>query len=107
MQAQRLDVALKEFEAIVAEARYGPSEKERALFHVIDIHTSRREWQQVRRDAAGFLETYRDSELEPQVRLLSAESILNTVQAETDVAQARQQLQTLRESILAGSVPTE
>lgn len=107
MQAQRLDVALQEFEAIVAEPKYAATEKERALFHVIDIYTARREWTKVRQLSNSFLMLYSDSQLLPQVRLLAAEAVLNTAADDTDVASARSLLDVLREDVVSGNVPAE
>lgn len=107
MQAENLDVALKEFEAIVADKTYGASEKERALFHVIDILTTRREWSRVRELSDSFLKDYAASPLNPQVRLSAAESRLNSEQTIDEIRNAQAQLTALRTEVVAGTIPAE
>ncbi len=107
MQAKQLDAALKEFESIVSEPKYGPSEKERALFHIVDIHTSGRNWQKVAEYADRFIKQYSGSPLSPQVRLLAAEAALNTAKEQSELAATMTQLTQLRDEIAAKSVPEE
>jgi len=54
-------------EAIVADTRYGATEKERALFHVIEIHASSRKWQPVIAAAEQFQTALKLDPFDPSV----------------------------------------
>lgn len=77
MQAGRLDAALKEFTAIATNETYTNLEKEAALFHVVDIHAARRDWDEVARFAETFGNNYGASANAPMVQLLYAEALLD------------------------------
>jgi cellulose synthase operon protein C len=107
MQADNLDAARKEFEAIVADPVYADSEKERAQFHLLDIHTAQRSWSEVAAAAAHFVATFPESPLLPQARLLSAEAALNTARTRTELETVEVSLSALKDEVIAGTFPAE
>ncbi len=103
LDAGQLEPALKEMEAIVADGRYGEMEKERALFHVIEIRATAREWQPAIIATKTFLADFSASPLTPQVRQLAGDALLQ--QGNPDEAIAI--LNSLREDILSEKVKKE
>lgn len=103
LEAGQLENALKEMEAIVADARYGATEKERALFHVIEIQAAARKWQPAIAAAEQFKTTFSASPLVPQVRQLASDATLQLGDAEGAV----KLLNALREEIVSGKIPAE
>jgi tetratricopeptide (TPR) repeat protein len=76
-------------------------EKERALFHVIEIHAAAGKWQLVIASTESFLKDFSDSPLAPQVRQFQGDALLQ--QGKPD--EALQILETLRADIVGGKVP--
>lgn len=107
MQAGRLETAQKEFEAIAVDPSCSESEKERANFHLLDIFTVRRDWQQVRRAADEFQMRYPESPLIYQVKLLAGESALNLATKQAEFESAEQQLASLRDGVTAGKAGSD
>jgi len=103
LEAGQLEPALKEMEAIVANAGYGNVEKERALFHIIEIHAAAREWEPVIASAKSFLQDFSDSPLAPQVRQFHGDALLQQGQPD----EAIQILEALRADIVSGKVQYE
>jgi TolA-binding protein len=103
LEAGKLDNALKEMEAIVADTRYGETEKERALFHVIEIHVAARKWQPAVNAAETFQSSFSTSPLIPQVRQFAGDAMLQL----GDAAGAVKILSALREEIVAGKIASE
>lgn len=103
MQANRLDVALREFTAIAFHDSYNAPEKEAALYHAIDIHAAKREWPEVVRLAELFARDYGSSELAPNVQLLYAEGLLDG----NKLTEASEKLQSLRAAVLDGSLKAD
>lgn len=101
MQAENLDVALKEFTAIAEHEKYGNAEKEAALYHVIDIHAARRNWMDVVRYGDLFAEKFSSSPHAPKVQLLYGEAMLD----KQLFGEARDKLAPLRQGLLNGSLP--
>ncbi|MFO0425889.1 MAG: tetratricopeptide repeat protein [Planctomyces sp.] len=104
MQAGRMENAKKEFSSILAESSYGANEKEGAFFHLIDIYTTERDWKKVRESSDEFLRTYGDSPRSAQVRLLQAESLLNTATDKSEFESAQEQMAALKGDVVAGKV---
>ncbi len=103
LDAGQLELSLKEMEAIVADARYGETEKERALFHVIEIQAMAKEWQPTIVATKTFLADFSASPLAPQVRQFAGDALLQ--QGKPD--EAIQVLNVLREDIISGKVQKE
>ncbi len=103
LEAGKLDDARKEMEAIVADTRYGTAEKERALFHIIEIQAASRNWAPLVTSAQQFLADYLTSPLGPQVRLFSGNAHVELQKPE----QATEILTTLRNEVLAGEIPVQ
>ena len=103
LEAGQLEPALKEMEAIVADVRYGAMEKERALFHVIEIRATAREWQPTTVATKTFLADFSASPLAPQVRQFAGDALLQ--QGNPD--EAIKVLNALREDILSEKVKNE
>ncbi|GDX90414.1 hypothetical protein LBMAG46_04190 [Planctomycetia bacterium] len=97
LQARNLDAALAEMEAIAAESAYSAADRERASFHIVEIHSLAERWQAMKTAAEQFLAAWPDTELAPQIRLFLAEAQLQT----GDTASARQGLQNLRTTLQA------
>ncbi|MEJ7593323.1 MAG: tetratricopeptide repeat protein [Planctomycetaceae bacterium] len=102
LEAGQLEPALKEMEAIVAGARYGEMEKERALFHVIEIQATARNWEQTMA-TERFLADFSASPLTPQVRQFAGDAFLQ--QGNPD--EAIPILNALREDIISEKVKKE
>lgn len=100
MQANKLDTALQEFTAIATEQNLAPQEKEAALFHVVDIHAARRNWDDVIKYAEMFGTSYAASENAPMVQLLHAEGLLEKKQ----FPECRENLESLKAAVVAGSL---
>ncbi|MEZ6128203.1 MAG: tetratricopeptide repeat protein [Planctomycetaceae bacterium] len=100
MLANRLDVALREFTAIAASDKYTETEQEAALYHVVDIHTARRDWDDVVRFAEMFANRYSGSEHAEMVQVWYAEGLIG----QKRYAEAAEKLSTLRAAILDGSM---
>lgn len=100
LEAGQLEPALQEMEAIVADGRYGEIEKERALFHVIEIRATAREWQPTVVAAKTFLADFAPSPLAPQVRQFAGDALLQ--QGKPD--EAIPILNSLREDIISEKV---
>ncbi|MBL8818196.1 MAG: tetratricopeptide repeat protein [Planctomyces sp.] len=111
MQSGKLEEAAGEFTAIIENPQYAEAEKERAQFHLVDIAVSLRNWKRARELTQAFLTRYPESPLRGQIRLLEAESIVNTsTGAEADAAayeQARLSLTRMRTEILNGELPAD
>ncbi len=103
LEAGRIDAALQEMEAIVADTRYGAAEKERALFHVIEIQSAARKWPAASAATEQFLASYASSTLSPQVRLFAGDALVQLGKSE-DAAKA---LDELRQEIVGGKVRNE
>ena len=103
MDAGQLDGSLQEMEAIVADTRYGAAEKERALFHVIEMQAAARKWQPTVTASEQFLAGYSASPLTPQVRQFAGDAMLQLGDAE----KAATVLESLRQEIIAGTVPVD
>lgn len=103
LEAGQLESALKEMEAVVSDGRYGEMEKERALFHVIEIQATAREWQSTVVAAKKFLADFSDSPLAPQVRQFVGDALLQ--QGNPD--EAILILKALREDIITEKVKEE
>ncbi len=103
LEAGKLDESLKEMEAIIADDRYGAAEKERSLFHVIEIQAATRKWQPLITAAEGFLDSYSMSPLAPQVRLFVGNALLELQKPK----QAAETLTALRDEIVAQKVPEQ
>ena len=103
LEVGQLEPALKEMEAIVADVRYGEMEKERALFHVIEIRATAREWQPTTVATKTFLADFSASPLAPQVRQFAGDALLQ--QGHPD--EAIQVLNALREDIISENVKKE
>jgi len=99
-------------QAIVADARYGAAEKERALFHVIELQSIAMQWQAAIGAAKTFLTDYAASPLAPQVRQFHGNALLQ-LPAEDPVARLKNIdeavaiLNALREDIVNGKVAKE
>ena len=103
LEAGQLEPALTEMEAIVSDVRYGEMEKERALFHVIEIRATAREWQPTIVAARTFLADFSGSPLTPQVRQFAGDALLQ--QGKPD--EAMQILNALHEDIISEKVKKE
>ncbi|MBC7967167.1 MAG: tetratricopeptide repeat protein [Fuerstia sp.] len=103
LDAGQLEPALKEMEAIVADGRYGEMEKERALFHVIEIRATAREWQPTLVAARTFLTDFSTSPLSPQVRQFAGDALLQLGKPD----EAIPILNSLREDIISEKVKKE
>ncbi len=103
LQAGKLDDALKEMKAIVDDARYGASEKERALFHIIELQAASRTWEPMKAAADQFLEYYSSSPLAPQVRLFMGDALLQLGKP----TEAQSVLTELKKEIVENKVPKE
>ncbi len=97
LQARKLPESLAEMEAIAAAAAYSSIDRERATFHVVEIHSLSERWPEMKAAAEKFLAAWPDTELAPQIRLFLAEAQLQTGAAAT----AEQGLQQLRASLQA------
>lgn len=103
LEAGKLDESLKEMEAIVADARYGAAEKERALFHIIEIQAASRKWMPLVASSEQFLANYAASPLAPQVRLFSGNAYVELQKPD----QATKILTALRNEIVAEKIPVQ
>ena len=103
LDAGQLEPALKDMEAIVTDARYGDVEKERALFHVIEIQMTLRNWQAATVAARTFLADFAASPLAPQVRQFAGDALLQQGQPD----EAINGLNALREDIVSGKIGKE
>ncbi|MEI7700453.1 MAG: tetratricopeptide repeat protein [Planctomycetia bacterium] len=103
LQAGTLSTALTEMQAIVADNRYGLQEKERALFHVVEIQAALDNWTSMKEAAEQFLNGWPESPLAPQIRLFLGDAQLQS----KDPAAARKTLLQLKEDVLSGKVPDE
>ncbi len=96
LNAQRMDEAIGEFQAIVDHPKYADAEKAKALFHLIDINAERQSWQDVTRFADQFATAHSVSSLAPRVQLLHADALVALNQPDL----ARELLQLLRRGVL-------
>lgn len=96
MLANRMDEALKEFEAISSGPEFRDQEKESSLYHIVDILAARRQWPQVLVNARRFAELYSESPRAARVQLLLAEALLDQKQ----FAEAKQALGLLRSAVM-------
>lgn len=103
LEAGQLESALTEMDAIVTDARYGAIEKERALFHVIEIQAAARKWQPVVEAARTFRRDFSDSPLVPQVRQFEGDGLLQLGQPDESI----QILDALRVDIVGEKVRHE
>jgi len=103
LQAGTLSTALTEMQAIVADNRYGIQEKERALFHVVEIQAAMDNWKSMKESAEQFLKGWPDSTLAPQIRLFLGDAQLQL----KDPSSARKTLLPLKEDVLSGKVPDD
>lgn len=101
MQNDNLQPALDEFNAILANQNYAAREKSAALYHIIDIHAARQQWDTVSTLATQFLNDFPDHERTADIQLLSAEALVNQKQFQ----QANAQLTLLRRAIGNGELP--
>jgi tetratricopeptide (TPR) repeat protein len=84
-------------EAIAAATAYSSMDRERAMFHVVEIHSLIERWPEMKAAAEKFLAVWPDTELAPQIRLFLAEAQLQTGAAAT----SEQGLQQLRATLQA------
>lgn len=103
LNAERMDKALREFQAIVEHPKYGEAEKAKALFHWIDIKTERKEWGRVTELAKQFETSHSGDSLAPRVQLLHADASLALQQS----SKAREILERLRRSVLEEQLEAE
>jgi TolA-binding protein len=103
LAAGRIDPARAEFEAIVANDGYGAADRERSLFHLVEIHTTARDWPAVASRADSFLSQFSASPLTGHVRLFRGEAALQL----GDAAAAETTLSLLRDDLLNGRIPVE
>jgi TolA-binding protein len=103
LEAGQLQPALKEMEAIVADTRYGDVEKERALFHVIEIQMTLRDWQAASVATRTFLADFAASPLAPQVRQFAGDALLQQGQPD----EAINGLNALRDDIVSEKIGKE
>lgn len=106
LRSERLEQVLGEFRAIVDHSGYDEAEKERALFHIIDIQVLQRDWAQVREFSLRFLQQFESSPFASQVRLMLAEASLNTVRTDADVDAAVRSLTELQQQIVTAGQPS-
>lgn len=107
IHANRMNVARRELQAIMDEPLYGASEKEKALFHLIDINAASRAWPDVIQQAKRFAAEFKDSTLLPKVQLLYADGLLDTAITTNDNAlleQADAELHRLRKAVVDGNL---
>ncbi|MFN9720725.1 MAG: tetratricopeptide repeat protein, partial [Planctomycetota bacterium] len=109
LDAGRIEESLREMNAIIADARYGGTEKERALFHVIQIHVTSQQWKLVEENSNLFLKSHGNSPLAPEVRLYLGDAQLQSM--EPDIAEAAKKatvtLIALRDDVLSGKVASQ
>ena len=103
LNAARMDQALREFQAIVEHPKYGEAEKAKALFHLIDINTERKEWVRVTELSNQFATNSSGASLAPRVQLLYADALLALQQS----PKAREILERLRRSVLERQLDAE
>jgi tetratricopeptide (TPR) repeat protein len=103
LEAGKLDEALTEMEAINATTKYGAAEKERALFHVIELQAATRNWQAVVKAVDEFLANYAASPLAAQTRLFAGNAQVELQNS----AEATRILTALRDEIVADKIPTQ
>lgn len=103
LEAGQLEDAQKEMDAIIGEAKYGVAEKERALFHVIEILAALRKWQPLIAAADQFLAGYSVSPLAPQVRLFLGNAYVELQKPK----EATTTLTALRDEIVAQKIPVQ
>ncbi len=103
LEAGQLQPALKEMEAITADARYGDVEKERALFHVVEIQMTLRNWLAAIVATRTFLSDFAASPLAPQVRQFAGDAMLQQGQPDDAI----KELTALREDIVSGKFVKE
>ena len=96
LNAERMDEAINEFQAIVDHPKYADTEKAKALFHLIDINAEQQSWQDVTRLADQFAATHSVSPLAPRVQLLHADALVALNQSDI----AGKLLQLLRQGVL-------
>lgn len=100
MQGDNLEPALKEFQAIIAEANYEDREKAAALYHIVDIYAANQQWDDVLAAANRFLQDYPDHVRAADIQLLSADALVNLKQYQ----RATEQLMLLRNAIRSGDL---
>lgn len=105
----RTEESLREMNAIVADARYGATEKERAQFHVVQIHVTGQNWKLVKETAEMFLMNYGNSVLAPEVRLYlgDAQLQLQLPTVEEAALAATATLTSLRDDVVSGQVASQ
>jgi TolA-binding protein len=103
LDAGKLEEALREMEAIQAEVAYGAAEKERALFHVVELQAASRNWPAVITAVDRFLADYAVSPLAPQTRLFAGNAQVELQKP----AEATKILTALRDEIVAGKIPVQ
>ncbi len=103
LEAGDLESSMKEMEVIAADARYGAAEKERALFHIIEIQAATRNWQFVVSKAELFFANYPESPLSPQARLFSGNALVELQKPDEAILV----LTKLRDEIVMGKIPSQ
>ena len=108
----RLELSLNEMQAIVTDARYGEAEKERALFHMIELQSIALQWQPAIVAAKTFLTDYSASPLAPQVRQFYASALLqgpadDPAARKRNIDEAFTVLNTLRQDIVNDKIRKE
>lgn len=108
----KLELSLQEMQAIVADTRYGDVEKERALFHVIELQSIAAQWQPAAVAARSFLADYAASPLAPQVRQFYGNALLqqpnsDPVARQQSIDEATVVLNALREDIVNEKIRKE
>ena len=109
LDAGRTEESLREMNAIVADARYGATEKERASFHVVQIHVTSQQWKLVEEAAEAFLKNYANSPLAPEIRLYLGDAQLQIQEPTVEDAAKRASLTltSLREEVVAGKIESQ
>ena len=77
LSAGRIEEAVGEFQAIADQPHYAEAEKERSLFHLVDISAQRQDWDRVITLADRFSGQHSSSLLASRVQLLHADALLN------------------------------
>lgn len=103
LEAGEIAAAQSEFEAIVADQRYGASEKERSLFHLVELHVAAQRWQPAATSAETFLTSYSASPLVSEIRMLAGDAALHL----NDPARAVTILNDLKQQIATNALPAQ
>jgi TolA-binding protein len=103
LESGKLEEALAEMNAITGDERYGATEKERALFHVVEIQAALRKWPALIAAADQFQTSFPTSPLAPQVRLFAGNANVELQKPD----EAIRILSSLHDEIVAGKIPVQ